>query len=296
MEVDASFLGRARKKVVSAAARREAAGYLQQSYQVSERRAGRLLCLSNSSLRYRPRRPAADGLRRRLLELAVERPRYGYQRLWVLLRREGWQVNHKRVYRLYREEGLKLRKRRRRARAQVERVPLPLPTKADERYSMDFMRDTLAAGRVFRTLNIVDDYTRECLAIEVDTSLPCARVVRVLERLAASGRQPLYVVVDNGPEFASKAVDQWAAKCGVNLHFIDPSKPMQNAYIESFNGKFRDECLSQHWFVSLDEARSVSEEWRIDYNERRPHRSLQHQTPAEFAAKCSSYQPAELSL
>jgi putative transposase len=252
--------------------------------------------MGNSSLRYRSRRPAAEELRRRLRELAAERPRYGYQRLWALLRREGWEVNHKRVYRIYVEEGLKLRKRRRRSRAQVERVPLAQPTQADERYSMDFMRDTLADGRVFRTLNIVDDYTRECLAIEVDTSLPGARVVRVLERLAAMGRRPLHLVVDNGPEFVSKAVDQWAAKSGVNLRFIDPGKPMQNGYIESFNGKFRDECLSQHWFVSLEEARSVSEEWRIDYNERRPHRSLRHQTPAEFAAKASSKQPAELSL
>ena len=282
--------------MVKAASRREAARYLQQTYQVSERRAGRALGLSNSSLRYRSRRPAAEELRRRLRELAAERPRYGYQRLWALLRREGWEVNHKRVYRLYVEEGLKLRKRRRRLRAQVERVPLALPTQADERYSMDFMRDTLADGRVFRTLNIVDDYTRECLAIEVDTSLPGARVVRVLERLAAAGRRPLHVVVDNGPEFVSKAVDQWAARSGVNLRFIDPGKPMQNGYIESFNGKFRDECLSQHWFISLEEARSVSEEWRIDYNERRPHRSLHHLTPAEFAAKCSSKQPAELSL
>jgi putative transposase len=282
--------------VVKAGSRREAASYLQQAYQVSERRAGRAIGLGNSSLRYRSRRPAAEELRRRLRELAAERPRYGYQRLWALLRREGWEVNHKRVYRLYVEEELKLRKRRRRSRAQVERVPLPAPTGAGERYSMDFMRDTLSDGRVFRTLNIVDDYTRECLAIEVDTSLPGARVVRVLERLAAAGRRPLHIVVDNGPEFVSKAVDQWAARSGVNLRFIDPGKPMQNAYIESFNGKFRDECLSQHWFVSLEEARSVSEEWRIDYNERRPHRSLQQQTPAEFAAKCSSKQAAELSL
>jgi putative transposase len=174
-------------------------------------------------------------------------------------------------------------------------VPLALPTQADGRYSMDFMRDTLADGRVFRTLNIVDDYTRECLAIEVDTSLPGARVGRVLERLAAAGR-PLHLVVDNGPEFVSKVVDQWAAKSGVDLRFIDPGKPMQNGYIESFDGKFRDECLSQHWFISLEEARSVSEAWRIDYNERRPRRSLRHLTPAEFAAKWGSKQPAALSL
>ena len=282
--------------MVSAVARREAARYLQQSYQVSERRVGQLLWISNSSLRYRSRRPAAEELRQRLRELAIERPRYGYQRLCALLRREGWTVNHKRIYRLYCQEGLKLRRRRRRARAQVERVPLPLPTRADERYSMDFMRDTLADGRVFRTFNIVDDYTRECLAIEVDTSLPGARVVRVLERLAAMGRQPLSIVIDNGPECASRAVDQWAAKSGVGLRFIDPGKPMQNAYIESFNGKFRDECLSQHWFISLEEARRVSEEWRMDYNERRPHQSLQYKTPEEFAAANSSYQTTELSL
>ena len=282
--------------MVSAASRREAAHYLQQTYQLSERRAGQVLSLSNSSLRYRWRRPAGEDLRQRLRELAIERPRYGYQRLWALLKREGWQVNHKRVYRLYREEGLKLRKRRRRARAQVERLPLSLPTKADERRSMDFMRDTLADGRVFRTLNIVDDYTRECLAIEVDTSLPGERVVRVLERLVATGRQPLHIVVDNGPEFASKVVDQWAARCGVHLRFIDPGKPIQNAYIESFNGKFRDECLSQHWFISLEEARSISEEWRVDYNERRPHQSLQYKTPMEFAKENSLYQTTELSL
>ncbi len=281
---------------MKAAARRAVARYLQQTYEVSGRRAGQALGLSNSSLRYRSRRPAAEELRRRLRELAGERPRYGYQRLWALLRREGWAVNHKRVYRLYVEEGLKLRKRRRRCRAQVERVPLAAPTGADERYSMDFMRDTLADGRVFRTPNIVDDYTRECLAIEVDTSLPGARVVRVPERLAAAGRRPLHLVAGNGPEFASKAVDQWAARSGVNLRFIDPGKPMQNGYIESFNGKFRGECLSRHWFVSLEEARSVSEQWRVDYNERRPHRSLRHLTPAEFAAKASSKQAAELPL
>ena len=161
---------------------------------------------------------------------------------------------------------------------------------------MDFMRDAPADGRVSRTLNVADDYTRECLAIEVDTSLPGARVVRVLERLAAAGGRPLHIVVDNGPEFASKAVDQWAARSGVSLRFIDPGKPMQNAYIESFNGKSRDECLNQHRFISSEEARSVSEAWRVDYNERRPHRSSRHLTPAEFAAKCGSKQVAELSL
>jgi putative transposase len=236
-------------------------------------------------LRYRSCRPADQELRQRLRELAADRPRYGYQRLWALLRREGRQVNHKRIYRLYSEEGLKLRRRRRRARAQVERVPLQLPSRADERYSMDFMRDTLADGRVFRTLNIVDDFTRECLAIEVDTSLPGARVARVLERLVATGRQPLHIIVD-----------QWAAMRGVSLRFIDPGKPVQNAFVESFNGKFRDECLNGHWFTSLEEARNVSEEWRVDYNKQRPHQSLQYKTPVEFARESGLSQTAELSL
>ena len=161
---------------------------------------------------------------------------------------------------------------------------------------MDFMQDSLAAGGPFRTLNIVDLATRECLAIEVDTSLPGARVVRVLERLCAAQGRPRTITMDNGPEFAGLALDAWAYKEGVQLDFIDPGKPMQNGHLESFNGKFRDECLNQHWFVSLEEARSVSEPWRVDYNERRPHRSLKRLTPAEFAAKCSSKQPAELSL
>lgn len=282
--------------MVTASARREAARYLRNTYSVSQRRAGRVLATSNSSLRYRSRRAPSEELRRRLRELAAERPRYGYQRLWALLRREGWSVNHKRVYRLYREEGLKLRRRRRRGRAKVERMPLATPARAGERYSMDFMRDTLADGRVFRTLNVVDDYTRECLAIEVDTSLPGERVVRVLERLAAEGHKPQTLVSDNGPEFSGRALDQWAAAVGVRLHFIDPGKPIQNAFVESFNGKFRDECLSQHWFISLAEARSTISEWRADYNGGRPHQSLHYQTPAEFAARCRAYETEKLSL
>jgi putative transposase len=160
------------------------------------------------------------------------------------------------------------------------------PTQAGERYSMDFMSDSLATGRAFRTLNIVDDYTRESLTIEVDTSISGERVVRVLDGLVESGRKPKVIIVDNGPEFTSKAVDAWAVRQKVHLHFIDPGRPMQNAYIESFNGRMRDECLNQHWFVDLDQARMIIEEWRIDYNEKRPHSSLGHQTPEEFANRC----------
>jgi putative transposase len=282
--------------VVRAASRREAARFLQTAYRISQHRAGAVVGISDSSLRYQSRRPPDTALRQRLRELAAERPRFGYERLTVMLRREGVVVNHKRVYRLYREEGLKLRKRRRSRAASVARVPLSAPTRVGERYSMDFMRDTLADGRVFRTLNIVDDYTRQCLVIEVDTSLPGQRVVRVLERLAAGGRVPRTIVLDNGSEFTSQAVDQWASRQGVQLRFIDPGKPMQNAYVESFNGKFRDECLNQHWFVSLAEARVTIEDWRVDYNEQRPHQSLGQRTPAEFARKWEAYEAARLSL
>lgn len=189
---------------------------------------------------------AASNVRSRLKALASSRPRFGYRRLGVMLEREGLLVNHKRVYRLYREEGLILRRKRRQRASSARRVPMSSPTQAGERYSMDFMSDSLATGRVFRALNIVDDYTRECLTIEVDTSISGERVVRVLDRLVESGRKPKEMVVDNGPELTSKAVDAWAVRQKVHLHFIDPGRLMQNAYIESFNGRMRDECLNQH--------------------------------------------------
>jgi putative transposase len=249
---------------------------------LSERRACRLVTISASSLRYRCRRAVIPDLRDRLLALARERPRYGYRRLCLLLRREGYEVNHKRIHRLYRSEGLMVRRRLRKRIAAGKRVPLPAPFRANERWSLDFVSDQLADGRVFRTLNIVDDFTRECLAIEVDTSLTGLRVVRVLERLCTEHGRPRAVVMDNGPELTSKALDAWAYRNAIELRFIQPGKPYQNAYVESFNGKFRDECLSEHWFASLDEARRVIEEWREDYNQVRPHSSLGDLTPEEF--------------
>lgn len=273
--------------MVTPAARRQAARYVQEAHKLSERRAGRLFAISNSSLRYQSRKPDDAAIRQRLKALATERPRFGFRRLGVLLEREGVTVNHKRLHRLYREEGLVLRKRRRQRAASVTRAPLSSPVRAGQRFSMDFVSDSLASGRSFRAFNIVDDYTRECLAIEVDTSLPGERVVRVLDRLIESGKKPEVIVVDNGPEFTSKAVDAWATRNKVHLRFIDPGKPMQNAYIESFNGKFRDECLNQHWFESVAEAREISERWREDYNQERPHSGLNQQTPAEFARRCA---------
>lgn len=255
---------------------------LQMGAHLSERRACRLLAMPRATHRYRPRRPSHAALRARLRTLATERPRWGYRRLAVLLEREGHRVNHKLVHRLYREEGLVVR-RRRKKRAAVARTPLAAPTRPNERWSLDFVSDALADGRKFRALNIVDAFTRECLVIEVDTSLPGERVVRVLERLRAMRPLPETITVDNGPELAGKALDQWAYRAGVTLDFITPGKPVENAYIESFNGKFRDECLNQHWFVSLADARFHIERYRIDYNEVRPHSSLENQTPAEFA-------------
>ena len=255
---------------------------MQAELALTERRACRLIGISASSLRYRARQGAIEGLRERMLVLARERPRYGYRRLHVLLRREGYEINHKRVHRLYRREGLMVRRRLRKRIAAGKRVPLPLPSRANERWSVDFMSDQLADGRVFRTLNIVDDFTRECRAIEVDTSLSGARVVRVLEGLCAEHGRPTALVMDNGPELISKVMDSWAYQNGVELRFIQPGKPVQNAYVESFNGKMRDECLNEHWFFSLDEARQVIEDWRQDYNQFRPHSSLDDLTPEQF--------------
>ena len=282
--------------MVEPAARRQAAQYAQRTYELSQRRAGRLIGIANSSLRYRSKRVDDSDLRARLRAVAAERPRFGYRRLGVMLEREGISVNHKRLHRLYREEGLVLRRKRRQRASTAVRAPLVAPRRAGERYSMDFMSDSLATGRGFRTLNIVDDYTRECLAIEVDMSLPGERVARVLDRLVESGRKPDVIVLDNGPEFAGRLLDTWAVRNKVQLRFIDPGKPIQNAYIESFNARLRDECLNQHWFTSLEEARAVIEEWREDYNRDRPHSSLDNQTPEQFARRCALIQEAKKRL
>jgi len=256
---------------------------IRQAHGLSERRACRLVGMARTSCRYeRQRSEQEEELRARLRTLAGERRRFGYRRLRVLLRREGWAVNHKRVYRLYREEGLGVRRRQRKRTGAVERQPLVIPTRPNERWSMDFISDALSEGRKFRSLNIVDDFNRECLAAEVDTSITGARVVRVMERLREERGLPQILVTDNGPEFAGQALDVWAYERGVKLHFIEPGKPVQNAFIESFNGKMRDECLNEHWFLTLGEARETIEAWRRDYNEVRPHTALGNRTPQEF--------------
>jgi putative transposase len=224
-------------------------------------------------------------LRERLRELAATRRRFGYRRLKILLQREGFAVNHKRVYRLCVEEKLGLRRKRGRQRmpTTAARVPLKLPLRPDEVWTMDFTQDAFASGRKFRTLNLMDGFTRYAPRIEVDTSLPGPRVVRVLEELKRRGRKPEAIVIDNGTEFTSQVVDQWAYENQVQLHFITPGRPMENGFIESFNGKFRDECLNENWFLDLADAREKIETWRCDYNQVRPHSALGYLTPEEFA-------------
>jgi putative transposase len=269
--------------VVTPAARRLAVGWLQDGFGVSQRRSCRVLAVVRSTIQYRSRRPDDAALRAELVGLAAQRRRFGYRRLTVLLCRGGLRVNHKKVYRLYREEGLAVRRRKRRKLAAGARIVLAAPTQPNQRWSMDFMGDSLATGRTFRILNLVDDYSREAIATEVDTSLPGLRVVRVLERVALTRPLPAMIVCDNGPEFTGRALDSWAYARGVQLHFIRPGKPIENAFVESFNGRLRDECLNENWFADLQEARTKIGMWRIDYNEVRPHSALGNRTPTEYA-------------
>lgn len=263
--------------------RRTAVHHVMTTAEVSERRACRFTGFARSTQRYASVRPPDTALRARLHELASTRRRWGYRQLTRVLRREGLPINRKRVQRLYQEEGLQVRRRRRKRRAVVPRTPVAVPTRPNERWSMDFVRDTLGDGRAFRCFTLVDDCTRECPAIEVDVSLPGERVVRVLDRVAAVRGYPRAIVCDNGPEFVSAALDEWAHRHQVVLDFIDPGKPVQNAFIESFNGTFRDECLNENWFVSLADAQRTIDAWRIDYECARPHSRLKDLTPREFA-------------
>lgn len=270
--------------MVTASKRRIAVTEAREAAHISERRACRFTGFAISTHRYRHRRAPHEHLRTRLRELAELRPRWGYRRLFILLKREGCARNRKLVQRLYREEGLTVRKRRRRKIVAQARVPLRAPEKMNDRWSMDFVGDTLSSGRAFRSFTLVDDFTRECPGIEVDHSLPGERVIRALDQIAEErGAYPGALVCDNGPEFAGQTVDLWAHKNGVSLFFIEPGKPVQNAYIESFNGKLRDECLNENYFTSLADAKATIEAWRKDYNEVRPHSSLGDLTPAEFA-------------
>jgi len=268
---------------VSPQAKRAAVDVLMIERSLGVTRACGLIGISRSLYRYRSRRPDTGPLRARIEEITAIKRRYGYRRVYLRLRRDGWKVNRKRVYRLYREAGLVVRRRKRKRIGLFERKPLPKPTAANVSWSMDFVADGLIGGRRLRCLTIVDDCTRECLAIEVDTSIPGLRVQGVLDRLADTRGLPKSITVDNGPEFDGQVLDKWAYRNRVQLSFIRPGKPNENAYIEGFNGKFRDACLNEHWFISLAHARSIIEAWRIEYNTERPHSSLGNRTPEEFA-------------
>jgi putative transposase len=271
---------------VTPAARRLAVMMARQEHGLSCRRACRLIGISRSVVEREPKRARDHArLRERLHALAGERRRFGYRRLHELLRREGFIANHKLVHRLYQDEKLAIRRRgRQRCGLGGMMAGSWCPIAANQRWSLDFIEDCLANGRKFRTANLKDDCTRECPAILVDFSLPGQRVVTMLEDAARERGYPDMLVVDNGPELRGRDLDRWAYENGVKLFFIDPGKPMQNGSIESFNGRFREECLDQSWFTSLAEARRVIEAWRLDYNLHRPHTSLRMRTPAAFAA------------
>ncbi|EPW6755008.1 IS3 family transposase [Vibrio parahaemolyticus] len=272
-------------KVLTVEDKRKTVKVIQKGTQLSERRACLLVGIQRASLRYQPEANREDDkLQARIKELALERRRFGYRRIHRLLRREGFDVNHKRVYRLYSDLGLMVSKRRRRKSQCVEREPLLLPSEPNHTWSMDFVMDALSNGRRIKCLTIVDDYTKECLDIPVATGISGDEVVITLESIAAFRSYPEAIRTDQGPEFTGKALDQWAYQHGVILKLIQAGKPTQNAYIESFNGKFRDECLNEHWIRDLSHARDLISLWRMDYNENRPHSALGYLTPSEFAA------------
>lgn len=254
----------------------------------SQRRACALIGMPPKTYRYVSRRGEDAALRERLRALAGERRRFGYRRLHILLRREGIKLNHKKLFRLYREERLTVRRRGGRKRALGTRAPMALPQGPNQRWSLDFISDVLADGRRFRVLVVVDDFTRECLSLVVDTSISGRRVARELDAIVAKRKKPLLIVSDNGSELTSHAILRWQEDRGVGWHYIAPGKPVQNAFVESLNGRFRDECLNEHVFRGLPMARRIIEAWRIDYNGRRPHTSLGGFTPNEFAARSRS--------
>lgn len=235
-------------------------------------------------------------IRTRLKELAARYRRFGAWKFHKILLREGVLVNHKRVERIYRQERLSLRVKKRKKLKALSRVALPRAVRPDQQWSMDFIHDKLWEGRKFRSLSVVDTFTHECLALEVDTSLGGERVKRVLERLVSSRGLPEAITLDNGPEFISQVVDEWAYRRGVKLDFIRPGKPTDNPFVESFHDKFRDECLDDHYFSTLFEARAIIEEWRIEFNTFRPHRSLKGLTPEEFAQQQNKTQKLSLQL
>lgn len=250
---------------------------------MSERRALKLAGMSPSVLRYAPRDDGNGELRERIVAMAHRHRRHGYRMIHLRLRQAGWRVNLKRVRRLYRQENLMVQKRKRKKIALCDRQPLVRPSRANEVWSMDFVFDRLADGRSLKCLTVVDDATHESVTITPDTAISGAYVTRILERVKHERGLPKVIRSDNGKEFCGRAMATWAYQNAVALRFIEPGKPNQNAYVESFNGRLRDECLNTHWFDDLTQARAVIDAWRIDYNESRPHKALKQLTPREYS-------------
>lgn len=272
--------------MVSPAQRREGVAWAQRAYRISERRAVRVFGAGRSSVRYTSQRAPREPLRRRIREIAGARVSFGYRQIHTLLQREGWPVNHKLIYRLYREEGLTLRrkrpKRRRSAAHREQRTPTTSP---NQRWAMDFVHDTLSGGQTIRVLAVVDVHTRECLVLRAGRGFKGEDVAAALSEAGArTSALPDLISVDNGTEFTSKSLDHWAYWNRVQLDFSRPGKPTDNAHAEAFNSVLRRECLSQHWFIDLEDAQRVLDRWRADYNNFRPHGSLGRLTPTDFAA------------
>ena len=290
----AHAVGGLAKKSLRPARRRELAHWFHETFQVSCLRACRLAQFGRASWYRQSRAKDQSALRLRIRDLAHARPRFGYLRIWVLLRREGWSINRKRVRRLYRLDGLQLRMRvRRRKHIALHRGPAPVPVGPTERWSMDFVHATLADGRSFRIFTVVDNWSRHSPILEAGFRMTGEMVGQALDRVLATPAVPRSITVDHGTEFQSRALEDWAYRRGVQLDFIRPGKPVENAFIESFNGRLRDECLNVHQFASLAEAQAIIEAWRVDYNQRRPHSSLGHLTPNEFVAQRQGQQIVE---
>jgi putative transposase len=264
---------------------------VREKYAFSERRACRVMTMAVTSYRYRSQR-TDEPLRTKLVELAREKPRFGYRRLHVLLRRSGEQVNHKRLHRVYREAGLAIR-RKKRKHCVREGKPLLARTSANQEWGLDFVHDAVECGRTIRVLSVVDAFTRECLALEVDTSFASRRVTRALEAIVAERGQPQAIRCDNGPELTSRHFLAWCIERQIELVHIQPGKPTQNGRVESFNGRMREECLNLSWFQNLFDARRKIAAWRKEYNQERPHSSLEYKTPKEFAAQAANFYTAE---
>jgi putative transposase len=274
--------------MVGPAAKRAAVAHLQAVMSLSERRACSIVGADRTMIRYRSSRPPDTALRGRLRDLANERRRFGYRRLFVLLRREGEPSGVNRIYRLYREEGLTVRKRRARRKAMGTRAPILVEARPNARWSLDFVHDQFANGRRFRILNIVDDVTKECLGAIPETSISGRRVARELTAIVEQRGKPGMIVSDHGTEFTCNAMLAWCKDAAIDWHFIAPGKPMQNGFVESFNGRMRDELLNETLFFDLDDARAKVADWITDYNLQRPHSSLKYLTPAAYAAQLTA--------